>query len=229
MALSIAFENEATVGTTPYSFTNDSTTIATQTDDGIYSLFVDVSALDYGDQFEILLYEKVNSGSTQRSHSLGILTCKQPAPFVSGGFLLLHGWDFGAKKLAGTDRSLTSSVRKASGVAISEAVNGSVTIGTTEFSLVNGSTTVATDTTDGVYQLWVDLDAMTGGDRFEWFLREKVAAAGSQLIWSMGSSRDNEPGPLVTPVRQLMHGWDYTGIRLAGSDRAFPRSIRKVA
>jgi len=55
-----------TVSTSEWSLTTDTAGPDTQTDDGEYQFFFDVSALAKGDVFQFAVYEKVISGGTQR-------------------------------------------------------------------------------------------------------------------------------------------------------------------
>ena len=49
-------------------------------------------------------------------------------------------------------------------MSLSEAFTGTATISTTEYSLVTNSTTLTTNTTRGVYQIYIDFANMqTGG------------------------------------------------------------------
>jgi hypothetical protein len=113
MALTEAFSGSASISTTEYSFVNGSTSVATETSDGAFQLIVDVNAMAAGDQYEFFLREKATSGGTQRLNSLGVLTGAQASPtFTTGVWILLHGWDFTAKKISGTDRTLLWSIRK---------------------------------------------------------------------------------------------------------------------
>lgn len=113
MSLSEYKSGTASVTSSETSLVNNSTSIATDTTHGVYQLFLDVSALAAGDQYEIYLREKVISGGTQRQISLGVLTGAQLPLWVAGAFQLKNGWDFTIKKLAGTDRSIPFSIRKA--------------------------------------------------------------------------------------------------------------------
>lgn len=116
-------------------------------------------------------------------------------------------------------------------MAISEAyeIDGS-TISTTEYSLVNNSTTPASVTDDGVYQLWLDCANMAKGDEFVVRIKEKVeATGGTQRTVFSATLSDAQSEIFVTPTLILMHGWDMTLQRTAGSDRAFDASIRKIA
>lgn len=113
---------------------------------------------------------------------------------------------------------------------ISEAYTGSPTIGTTEYSLPNASTTLTPITVDGVYQVFVDLSAVAPGDTFVIRIKEKVTSGGSQL-GAMESALQGEQGATLwaSPSLILMNGWDVTIQKEAGTDRSMPYSIRQVA
>jgi hypothetical protein len=110
------------------------------------------------------------------------------------------------------------------------ATFSAVTVGTSELSIVSGTTTLQNDTTDGVYQLWVDGVAnMAKGDEFAIRIYEKVKAAGTKRQVFKAVLSDAQSEPFVAPNLILMHGWDMTIQKVAGTDRAFDASIRKVA
>jgi len=99
---------------TEYSLTNASTTLAAQTTDGCYQLFLDLSAMANGDTYEIRVYEKVRSADTQRvcfyasvSHAQGA----DAANYVTPPLILINGWDMSVKRIAGSDRTITYSIR----------------------------------------------------------------------------------------------------------------------
>ena len=113
---------------------------------------------------------------------------------------------------------------------ISEAYSRSAaTVGTTEYSIVNDSTTLATDTTDGVYQLYVDPTTMAKGDEYVFRIYEKVISTDAKQLVQAWTLFGVQNTLLVTPTLILMHGWDMTAQKVAGTDRAFDFSIRKVA
>jgi hypothetical protein len=116
-------------------------------------------------------------------------------------------------------------------MAITEAYAGSATISTTEISLVSGTGTLQSVTDDGVYQLWLDCNAITNTETFELKIKEKVQSTGTQRVVFyaiIGYAQGNEPN-FVSPSLVLMHGWDVTLKKLTGTDRAISWSIRKVA
>lgn len=115
MALSEAYTFNTSVSVTELSITGGTSSIQAITDAGVYQLFLDLSPMAAGDVFEIKLYEKVRSASTQRVCQTWTVAHAQGDPnWVSDSFLLLNGWDFTIKKLSGTDRTIEGSVRKAS-------------------------------------------------------------------------------------------------------------------
>lgn len=104
-----------------------------------------------------------------------------------------------------------------------------VTVGTTELSVVSGTTTLSTITTAGVYQLWVDPGNMAKADEFRIRAYEKVeATGGTKKVFAQWSLLGVQSEVFVTPTFILMNGWDFTITKIAGTDRAFDASIRKV-
>jgi len=115
-------------------------------------------------------------------------------------------------------------------MAISEAFTGTATISSTEYSLVSNSTTLASNTDDGVYQVFVDFGNMAAGDEYEVVVKEKVIAASTQDIVFKANVVGVQGSPAwVTPSLIFMHGWDVTVKKIAGTDRSISWSIRKVA
>jgi hypothetical protein len=114
MALSEAYVNTGTsISTTEYSLTNDSTSIATQTDDGLYQAFIDLNAMASGDVYVIRIYEKCYGAATQRVVQSWTLSGAQSDPiWVSPHLQLMHGWDITMQRTAGSDRSIAWSIRK---------------------------------------------------------------------------------------------------------------------
>ncbi len=106
------YTGTSTIGTTEWSLTNNSSTIAAKTDQGGLQIMLDLSALAAGDQFELIFYEKVVSGGTQRRSWRVAFTGVQADPHPPLPTVLVKwGWDVTLKKLAGTDRSITWSLR----------------------------------------------------------------------------------------------------------------------
>jgi hypothetical protein len=112
MTIAALFEDSATIGTTEYSLTNDSTTLAAQTSDGIVQTFLDLSALTVTETYSIKVYEKVAAAGTQRKCREYTVSGVQSNPhFIIDSFIGMHGWDISVTKIAGTDRSIGWSIR----------------------------------------------------------------------------------------------------------------------
>lgn len=100
------------------------------------------------------------------------------------------------------------------------AFSGSEAVGTTEHSLTTDSSSIAEDTTSGVFQAFLDLANVAAGDTFRFRVYEKVIAGGAQrVIYTSEFS-----GAQVTPVAAcpplfLGIGWDMSLEKIAGTDR----------
>jgi hypothetical protein len=112
MAITNAFTGATTIGTAEYSLPNQSTTLTPKTDAGVYQVFIDTSAMQVGDQYEISVYEKITSAGSQVSIYQAVITGIMSDSWVSPSLVLMLGWDVTVKKLAGTDRSIGWSIRK---------------------------------------------------------------------------------------------------------------------
>lgn len=112
MAITSAYAGTATVGTTEYSLVNNSTTLASSTNVGVYQVFIDTINMASGDQYEIRIKEKVISGGTQYTIYTSVIDGSQSSPFVSPTLVLMNGWDVTMDKVTGTDRSFSWSIRK---------------------------------------------------------------------------------------------------------------------
>lgn len=118
-------------------------------------------------------------------------------------------------------------------MAISEPYElDGVSISSSEISIVSGTTSLQTITDDGVYQLYVDPigAAMAKGDEFAIRIYEKVEGTGGtkrELFKAILS--DAQSQAFVTPTLILINGWDMTIQKIAGTDRSFDASIRKIS
>lgn len=115
MAISEAYAGSETVSTTEWSMTTDTSGPDVDTTDGIYQAFIDLNALAAGDIFEFRVYEKAQSGDTQRVYMMQSFNNAQGtdgAGWISPSFILINGWDMTLKKNTGTDRTITWSIRK---------------------------------------------------------------------------------------------------------------------
>lgn len=123
-------------------------------------------------------------------------------------------------------------------MAIAEAyfVNG-LTVSTIELSIVNGNSTLANNTTAGVYQLFAFIEGVSNPtDIFRFRVMEKVLSGSTKRVafevlyfghHDSGSAMTHMH--IITPPLILMNGWDMTVIRVAGADKSIEASIRKVS
>lgn len=117
-------------------------------------------------------------------------------------------------------------------MAISEAYTGTNASWGTNWSLTNNSTTVASQTTSGVYQLFLDMNALGSGDRYTVRVYEKVRSADTQrIVLEHVIVSTQTPSPnWALPAMTLMNGWDFTVLCSAGTTtRTITWSIRRVA
>jgi hypothetical protein len=108
--------------------------------------------------------------------------------------------------------------------------NDSASISTTEYFLASDSTTATYQTTDGIYQLFLDLSNMVTSDQYRVRLYEKYDSSGTTRLveeW-IYSGAQAKPG-IFLPAFVLGEGWEFSVLRLAGSDRTIYWSIRRIA
>lgn len=114
-------------------------------------------------------------------------------------------------------------------MAILEYKTGSATISTAEYSLVTPGTVLATDTTAGVYQIYIDFSTMASGDEYNIDILEKVISGGTKKSIYTAQLEGAQTSPFVTPTLIFIHGWDVTVNKVTGTDRSIAWSIRQVA
>jgi hypothetical protein len=103
MAIAELYSGTEAISTTEHSLTTDTAGPDTDTTDGIFQLFLDVSDMVAGDELQIRCYEKVRSGDTQRIVWQATLANIQTNPiYVTPTLILMHGWDFTLDAIAGT-------------------------------------------------------------------------------------------------------------------------------
>lgn len=115
MPITEPFVGAPTVSTTEWSFTNNSTTLTAQTNDGVYQIWFDVMAnLVAGDQFRFRVYEKINgSGATQRPvWEMFTPLGAQSINIVLPSLILIDGWEVTGLRTAGADRVIPFSIRR---------------------------------------------------------------------------------------------------------------------
>jgi hypothetical protein len=114
-------------------------------------------------------------------------------------------------------------------MAITEAFSGSEAVSTTEHSLTTDTAGPDASTTDGIFQLFLDVNDMVAGDQLQIRLYEKCVAAEAQRLAHEWILVGAQAEPLwISPSFILLHGWDFTLDALAGTITVF-WSIRSVA
>ena len=117
-------------------------------------------------------------------------------------------------------------------MAISEFVTGTKVVSTTEWSMSTGTAYATTNaqTTDGVYQAFIDLTTLGAGDVFEFKVYEKTTSSSTQRsVMSARFAGAQAMGVWVSPSLILINGWDMTLKKIAGTDHGIDWSIRSVA
>lgn len=113
MAIAELYSGTEAVTTTEWSLTTDTSGPDADTTDGVFQIFLDVSAIAAGDLFRLRIYEKVRSGDTQRVIYDAYIGGPQMTPiWVGPSLILMHGWDVTLIKISGTDRTITWSIRQ---------------------------------------------------------------------------------------------------------------------
>lgn len=116
-------------------------------------------------------------------------------------------------------------------MAISELISGTEAISTTEWSLATDTSydTADAQTTDGVFQVWLDVSGMIAGDQLQIRVYEKVRSGDTQRIVYQAILTGAQSEPIwVSPSLVMLHGWDITCDALAGTITV-NWSIRSVA
>jgi hypothetical protein len=112
-----------------------------------------------------------------------------------------------------------------------EAYTGSATIGATEWSLSSNSSGPGVVDVSGVYQAFIDCNAVSGSDVFRYRIYEKCRTGDTQrCAYSYDISGTQALAPiLAAPSLVLGIGWDMTIQKIQGTDRAIAWRISKVA
>ena len=114
-------------------------------------------------------------------------------------------------------------------MAISEAYAGTEAVSTTEWSMTSDTAGPDAETTDGVYQIFLDVSDMVAGDELQIRVYEKVGAASTQRIVYQSNLVGAQSPPIwVSPSLILIHGFDMTVKAISGTI-TIDWSIRKVA
>lgn len=222
---------------TEISIVSGSSSLQNVTDDGAFQLGLDPvgAGLTKGDEFILRVKEKILSGGTQRlvfSQRFTHLTFSENHFYPV--LWLMHGWDMTLQKIAGTDRNWDASIRQIAGPGLTEYDTlSAVTVGSSELSILSGTTSLPSTTDAGVYQIWVDSmgASLAKDDKFTFRLYEKVeGTGGSKRVVLSAQMHHYATETFVLPGGlALKNGWDATLQKTAGTDRAFSASVRRAA
>lgn len=87
-----------------------------------------------------------------------------------------------------------------------------------------------TDTTQGIFQAFIDVNALQAGDVFEFKVYEKARTGDTQRLLYQSRFANAQATLLwVSPSLILGVGWDMTLKKISGTDRLIVWRISKVA
>ena len=111
-----------------------------------------------------------------------------------------------------------------------EAYAGTETVSTTEWSMTTDTAGPDTDTNTGVYQAFLDLNALAAGDVFEFRVYEKARSTSTQRLVYYAQFANAQATPVwASPSLVLGNGWDMTLKKVSGTDRSIDWRISKMA
>lgn len=114
-------------------------------------------------------------------------------------------------------------------MAITELYSGTEAVSTTEHSLTTDTAGPDVDTTDGVFQVFLDISDMVTGDELQIRIYEKVRSGDTQrIVYQSNLIGPQSPPIWVSPSLVLMHGWDVTLDAIAGTITVL-WSIRQIS
>lgn len=114
-------------------------------------------------------------------------------------------------------------------MAIAELYAGTQSVTNTEHSMTTDTTGPDVDTTDGIYQAFIDVSAIAAADLFRVRIYEKAQSSDTQrVVYDAYIGGPQATPNYATPALMLMHGWDMTIIKVSGTDRTITWSIRQI-
>lgn len=114
-------------------------------------------------------------------------------------------------------------------MAITQVFSGTEAVSTTEHSCTTDTAGPDAETSDGVFQLFLDVNDMVAGDILQIRLYETCRAGDTQRLAKEWILTGAQAEPMwVSDSFILLHGWDFTLDALAGTITVL-WSIRSVA
>jgi hypothetical protein len=113
-----------------------------------------------------------------------------------------------------------------------EAYTGSQLIGTVERTLTGAASpdVIGTLTDAGIFQAFLDLNALVALDVFEFRIYEKTKTGGTQRQVFSATFANAQGTPIwASPSLVLGIGWDMTLVNIAGAARTIDWRISKIA
>ncbi|NJM33985.1 MAG: hypothetical protein HC850_03925 [Rhodomicrobium sp.] len=111
-----------------------------------------------------------------------------------------------------------------------EAFAGTESVGTTEHSLPTDTAAPNANTMAGVFQPFLDLNALAAGDVFRFRVYEKCRTGDTQRLIYTAEFSGAQASPIwAGPSLLLGVGWDMTLRKASGTDRTINWRISKVA
>lgn len=111
-----------------------------------------------------------------------------------------------------------------------EAYSGTESVTGTEWSLTTDTAGPDNDTNIGIYQAFLDLNAVAAGDVFEFKVYEKARTSDTQRLLMVAQFSGAQGSPIwASPSLILGAGWDMTLKKISGTDRTITWRISKVA
>ena len=111
-------------------------------------------------------------------------------------------------------------------MAWTETFAGAATIGTTEHSLTNNSTTIASRTDKVALSVVLDFSALAAGDQYEVRILEKCRTSTGQHRLMSATITGTMANIWMSPTMTLGNGWDVTVQKIAGTNRSINWSLR---
>lgn len=104
-----------------------------------------------------------------------------------------------------------------------------LSISTTELSLTGGTSTLVARTDDGYYAARIFIASMAAGDQFLIKVYEKLLSGSSQVAFWEIPILNAMSAPLYLPAVLLTHGWEFSAIKVAGTNRNLDFGVWRTA
>lgn len=217
MAITELVTGTEAVAATEWSLMTDAAGPAADTTEGLIQAVIDITDIVDGEEVVVACYEKARSGDTQRLVWKQTFSDVQLEPLIyTPPMILMHGWDFTVDAISGTVTTLWSIRSLAQ--TVTQRASGTEAISTTEWSLTTDTAGPDADTTDGFYQVFIDVSDMVQADILQIRAYETCRSGDTQrLAYQAFLYGPQEQGLWVSPALCGIHGWDWTLDALSGT------------